>query len=88
MENNRNAYSEIKKLDNFAELLGFEIRESDNLDCYSGSYEDTGNYLDYVINKYPDSFDVIEQTVIAICGKGFESLLDGIKEHKEYCESL
>ena len=88
MNANRKAYNKIKRFNDFAGLLGFVIRETDYIESCCDTYEDTGNYLDYVINKYPESFDVIEQTVIAICGHGFESLLNLVRENREYYESL
>jgi len=85
---NRKAYNKILRLKDGCGRLGFEIsNHSSFLDCWR-SYDDIGYDLSRVIEKHPDDFDVIEETIIAICGYGFESLLEFAKEDKDYYYGL
>lgn len=76
------AFKKIEKMDDAAGRLGFEIAESID------SYDDTGSYIIYLVNKYPEHFDLIEEVVIAICGYGFDSLERKMKEDTTYYDSL
>ena len=42
----------------------------------------------YLVDKYPEHFDIIKKVVIAICGYGFDSLEQKIEEDRDYFDSL
>lgn len=78
------AFEKITKLDDAAGRLGYEIKEVDYFDgAFCDSYEEVGKYLIYLVKQNPEHFKIIEDTVIAICGYGFESLLNRIEEHED-----
>ena len=89
MRDNKDIIKDVKAIDKMsegAERLGFAIdnavREVDN------SYYDMGRYLLGLVRDYPDQAGIIEQTVIAICGFGFDSLKEHMKEEREDYLSL
>ena len=78
----RQSYANIKKFNDYEGRLGFAISES--VGDYGNSYEDMGESLDILINKYPDKIELIEEVVIALSGYGFETLEKKMREQKDY----
>ncbi len=76
----------IKKMTEAEGRLGFAIdnaiNEQDN------SYDDMGRYLVRVAEAHPDQLNVIEETVIAICGYSFGTLRDRMKTEKSDYDAL
>ena len=86
MSNAKRDYSYIRQMNDYCGLLGFVIAESAGE--YGNSYEDIGRGVDYVINKYPDQVDLIEEVIIGITGYSFATIREKMKENKEYYEAL
>ena len=82
MTTNRKELESILEMKEGTDRLGYEIFKQtyeDNSSCLIG--ED----LVDVIGNYPESLDVIEATIVAICGCNFKSLREHILEdEKEY----
>lgn len=65
-------------------LLGFSICNNDD-----DSYRDIGTSLVNLIEDSSDEvFDIIDKTIIAISGYSLSSLLNMMKDNKDYYESL
>ena len=83
------AVEEIRKLEDAAGRLGYEIKEVDFFEgSMADSYDTVGRDLLNVIARNEDNIELIEEVVIAITGYGFESLLGRMKEHKDYWDAL
>lgn len=87
MNDIRKAINAINRMKDAEDRLGYEIMEVGFFD-WDYNYHDTGRYLLSLCRDYPDQIDIIEKTVIAICGYGFESLKERMKEHKNEWEAL
>ena len=74
----------IAKMVDSRDRLGFAISEAVSTDYYR---EIVKSVLS-LARQYPDQLDMIEATTIAICGYGFNSLREQIKEQKEEFDSL
>ena len=85
---NMNIIKEIESMDNAELRLGFELIEADYSDEGSISYEESGRALLNLIEDNPDKLDIIERTIIAVIGVGFESIKERMEENKDYVESL
>lgn len=83
----KDAVKEIMEMEDGTERLGFEILEQDYFDS-SVSYHDIGRDVLATIRDYPDSFDAIQEVIIAITGYGFGKLREKIEEHRDYYDSL
>ena len=76
--------SAISKMSDSRGRLGFAISEAANSD----RYDYIGKDVLSVVKKYPNNLDIIESTVIAVCGYGFDSLREKMKEQREHYETL
>lgn len=74
----------IKRMTNARGRLGFAISEATSTECCDYIGKDLLN----LAIVYPDNLDIIESAVIAICGYGFNSLREQMKEQKDEYESL
>lgn len=81
-----NDIREIEKFDDYEGLLGFSVIESVNEK--DNSYSDVGSHLLSLIERKPECADIIEETVIAITGWSFESLIRQMRSNKDYYSSL
>lgn len=88
----RKAIGCIKRMKDGAGRLGYDVKEVDYFETEEGrfcdSYGTVGGQLLEVVNKYPESLRVIEETLIAITGYSFSSMLDRMKRHKRYWDNL
>ena len=73
-------FNAIVRLKDGVDRLGFEIAERTNDD--DNYYHDIGNALVWVVNRHPEAFDAIEDTVTAICGHNFATLREYIRANK------
>lgn len=80
----------IARMKDAAGRLGYEIAEVDFFDEGFGgdSYDTIGSDLLSLIERNHDQAALVEEVVIAICGYGFESLRNRMKEHLEYWQAL
>lgn len=85
-ETRKKDFTAIIRLKDGIERLGFEVANRTNDD--DNSYNAIGKSLLSVVNKHTGSFDVIEDTVIAICGYGFDSLRNKVRQHKAEYEAI
>ena len=85
---NMNIIKEIESMDNAELRLGFELIKADYSDEGSISYEESGRALLNLIEDNPDKLDIIEATIIAVIGVGFESIKERMEENRDYVESL
>ena len=74
----------INKMVDSRDRLGFAISEAVSTDYY----REIGKSMLSLARQYPDQLDMIEATTIAICGYGFNSLRERMKEQKEEFDSL
>ena len=88
MKENKKAYNAIMRMKDCYGRLGFEISNATSFFDYNTSYDDIGSAIADVVERNPDKFDVIEDTVVAICGHGFESLRERMKKNKDYWDGL
>ena len=79
-------FSDIKKIRNWEGLLGFII--SEEVASENNKYESIGRYLGSVVKDHPDSVDIIEETVEALCGCNFETIRHLMLRNREYFNSL
>ena len=63
-------------------LLGFSVREID--ECY----EDTGNGILYMFEKYPEQAELLEEMLGAICCMNFDDIINKMEEDRDYYDSL
>lgn len=84
---------EIKGMEAAADRLGLAIDNAMNESDYT--YYDCGKYLMSLVEENkdnPEAQELIEKTLIAICGCSFETLKETLKkymeEQKEYYEAL
>lgn len=83
------AINEIRELPEAAGRLGYEISEVGYLDGpFCDSYDTIGNSIFTLIDQNPEQVDIIEKTIIAVCGYGFDSLKDRMEKHKENWDSI
>lgn len=83
------SFKKIENLTDAAGRLGYEIKEVDFFDegC-ADSYETVGSSLIQLINDHPEEFEIIEKTIIAITGYGFDSLHARMIDHKKFYNAL
>lgn len=85
LTNNKNKAitDSVKEIDfDDAGLLGFVI--SENIDCY----EDAGNSVIGMFNRYPEHAKLLNEMLAAISGYGIDTLKEQMEEQREYYNSL
>ena len=83
------SFKKIENLTDAAGRLGYEIKEVDYFEeDGADSYETVGESLIQLINNNPEDFEIIEKTVIAITGYGFDSLHARMIDHKGFYDAL
>lgn len=78
--------AEIEKFDECEGLLGFAVMES--VSDVDNSYSDVGKGLLQLVESKPEYAGIIEETVIAITGWSFNSLINEMRAKKDYYYSL
>lgn len=63
-------------------LLGFSVREID--ECY----EDTGNGILNMFERYPEKAELLEEMLGAICCMNFDDIVDKMERERSYYNSL
>ncbi len=82
----KKAISAINKMTDCDGRLGLAIDKAIN--DTDNTYDEMGSYLLSLANNHPDQLGIIEETVIAICGYGFETLRQHMKKQKKEYDSL
>ena len=82
------AVRQIERMKESCGRLGYEIGADFYDDDPGVSYGDIGGDIIDLVHRYPEHADLIEDVVIAVCGYGFETLKERMKEHKSYWDAL